>query len=420
MICGCEWCLDFGSSISDGGRGRRGGPARAARLRLQRPLQRASRSWSSTTPPGCRGARSTSPTSSSPSSARAPRRGPDGRADEHHRARELPRRASTGRSGSRARASPRAPTASRPRPEPGSSRTTSDRRAALRTSTNVRAVTGGGREIWPRLLVGLLAALAAVQCGGSRAARGCAARSVVAAPAGGGADRGARLLDPEADARGDARRRWPSTPPGCLRRAPLRTAGPREPRQRAAVDSSADQRRVPGAGPRQGLLHHRRRVRPRRLRLLRDGRGTSNGHTLVWTAGHCVDDAEFGGGFATNWIFVPGYKDGDRPFGSWPARRAVHDQARGPTTPTRARTWAPPGSRATRQGRGIEDVIGARGDRLRPAALGPVRRLRLSRRADRLSPRLRRRAPLRLSLARSPAATAHPAADRRRCRSTAT
>ena len=30
----------------------------------------------------------------------------------------------------------------------------------------------------------------------------------------------------------------------------------------------------------------------------------SNQHTLVWTAGHCVHDPEFGGGFATNWIGV--------------------------------------------------------------------------------------------------------------------
>jgi hypothetical protein len=37
---------------------------------------------------------------------------------------------------------------------------------------------------------------------------------------------------------------------------------------------------------------------------------------LVVTAGHCVHEA---GLFATNFIFVPGYRDGARPYGSWPA-----------------------------------------------------------------------------------------------------
>lgn len=46
----------------------------------------------------------------------------------------------------------------------------------------------------------------------------------------------------------------------------------------------------------------------------------SRNRSVVWTAGHCVfDDA--GGGFATNWMFVPGYKDGVAPYGEWPARR---------------------------------------------------------------------------------------------------
>ena len=55
----------------------------------ERPLQRRWRSWCSTTRPGCRGARSTSRTALR-AAPRAPRRGPAGRADEHHRARELP------------------------------------------------------------------------------------------------------------------------------------------------------------------------------------------------------------------------------------------------------------------------------------------------------------------------------------------
>ncbi len=85
----------------------------------------------------------------------------------------------------------------------------------------------------------------------------------------------------------------------------------------------------------------------------------SNGHTLVWTAGHCVDDAEFGGGFATNWTFVPGYKDGARPFGTWPARELFTTGAWADDANTRQDLGA---ARVARdeQGRGIEDVIGAR------------------------------------------------------------
>jgi hypothetical protein len=48
----------------------------------------------------------------------------------------------------------------------------------------------------------------------------------------------------------------------------------------------------------------------------------SPGRSLVWTAGHCVYDAGvLGGGYATNWEFVPGYSDGRKPFGEWPASR---------------------------------------------------------------------------------------------------
>ena len=49
----------------------------------------------------------------------------------------------------------------------------------------------------------------------------------------------------------------------------------------------------------------------------------SNSHTAVLTAGHCVDDPEFGGGFSVNWIFVPGYRAGSGPYGEWPATRLL-------------------------------------------------------------------------------------------------
>ncbi len=41
----------------------------------------------------------------------------------------------------------------------------------------------------------------------------------------------------------------------------------------------------------------------------------------VLTAGHCVNNGP--GEFATRWIFVPAYRDGQRPFGSWTARRLL-------------------------------------------------------------------------------------------------
>lgn len=42
---------------------------------------------------------------------------------------------------------------------------------------------------------------------------------------------------------------------------------------------------------------------------------SANGDVVV-TAGHCV---KFEGQWATNWVFVPGYDHGDKPFGEWPA-----------------------------------------------------------------------------------------------------
>jgi V8-like Glu-specific endopeptidase len=41
--------------------------------------------------------------------------------------------------------------------------------------------------------------------------------------------------------------------------------------------------------------------------------------SVVVTAAHCVSDGA--GRWATHWIFVPGYSDGRRPYGSYPARR---------------------------------------------------------------------------------------------------
>ncbi|MET3935556.1 hypothetical protein [Arthrobacter sp. OAP107] len=44
----------------------------------------------------------------------------------------------------------------------------------------------------------------------------------------------------------------------------------------------------------------------------------SENQSTVATAGHCVNEGP--GAFATNFIFVPGYVDGEAPYGKWPAR----------------------------------------------------------------------------------------------------
>ncbi len=41
---------------------------------------------------------------------------------------------------------------------------------------------------------------------------------------------------------------------------------------------------------------------------------------LIWTAGHCASDGD--GTWFTNWLFVPDYADGNRPYGAWTAASA--------------------------------------------------------------------------------------------------
>ncbi|MFC4115989.1 trypsin-like serine peptidase [Nonomuraea zeae] len=50
---------------------------------------------------------------------------------------------------------------------------------------------------------------------------------------------------------------------------------------------------------------------------------TSANKSVVLTAGHCV---KLNGAFHTNWVFVPGYNAGNRPFGTWPATRLLTTQ----------------------------------------------------------------------------------------------
>jgi hypothetical protein len=54
---------------------------------------------------------------------------------------------------------------------------------------------------------------------------------------------------------------------------------------------------------------------------------TSRNESVVWTAGHCVNEGP--GAFYTNWAFVPAYKDGARPYGTWTARTLLTTSAWG-------------------------------------------------------------------------------------------
>ncbi|MEV4316339.1 peptidase [Actinocrispum sp. NPDC049592] len=47
---------------------------------------------------------------------------------------------------------------------------------------------------------------------------------------------------------------------------------------------------------------------------------TSANKSTVITAGHCV---KLGGAFHTNWVFVPGYNNGNAPYGTWTARATM-------------------------------------------------------------------------------------------------
>ncbi|MEZ0076880.1 serine protease [Planotetraspora sp. GP83] len=83
---------------------------------------------------------------------------------------------------------------------------------------------------------------------------------------------------------------------------------------------------------------------------------TSVNKSVVITAGHCV---KINGGFHSNWVFVPGYDQGNRPNGTWPATNLL-------TTPqwsssedmnydVAAAVVAPQG------GQSLTDVVGGQG-----------------------------------------------------------
>lgn len=45
---------------------------------------------------------------------------------------------------------------------------------------------------------------------------------------------------------------------------------------------------------------------------------SSENESMVWTAGHCVNGGR-GQGYHSNWVFIPGYDNGETPYGVWAA-----------------------------------------------------------------------------------------------------
>jgi hypothetical protein len=83
----------------------------------------------------------------------------------------------------------------------------------------------------------------------------------------------------------------------------------------------------------------------------------SSNRSVVWTAGHCLNEGP--GAYATNWAFVPAYRGGSRPFGTWTARALLSTSA-----------WATQGDFSydvgaavmnTAGGSALTDVVGGRG-----------------------------------------------------------
>ena len=125
----------------------------------------------------------------------------------------------------------------------------------------------------------------------------------------------------------------------------------------------------------------------------------SGNKSVVWTAGHCVNEGP--GAFATNWQFVPAYKDGSAPLGVYTAQNLYAPSAwanSGDFSYDLGAAVVGPasGTRAHRPCRRSRDRV-----QLQPVAELPV--LRLSGRAA-----VHRRAPVALQLAAADAATPRP------------
>ncbi|MEG8275207.1 trypsin-like serine peptidase [Streptomyces sp. AHA2] len=183
--------------------------------------------------------------------------------------------------------------------------------------------SGGGTPA-RRTLLGALAAVAALLATG-----------VTAAPAGAAPDPG--VLSPSAQERAlsfwTAQRMREATPLDVLTIDPadVRSAAPRKGRA-AVVPPSAPASAVgPLAFPHSGGPWSGGGAVTRtagRVFFTYQGRTascsgnavTSANKSTVLTAGHCV---KMQGAWHTNWVFVPGYRDGQRPHGTWTAARLL-------------------------------------------------------------------------------------------------
>jgi len=81
----------------------------------------------------------------------------------------------------------------------------------------------------------------------------------------------------------------------------------------------------------------------------------SRNRDTVATAGHCLNAGP--GAYARNWIFVPGYRNGSRPYGTWTARRLLAPTAWVRTGSTQDDIGFAEVNR--RGGRHLTDVVGA-------------------------------------------------------------
>lgn len=87
------------------------------------------------------------------------------------------------------------------------------------------------------------------------------------------------------------------------------------------------------------------------------GTVSSNNHDLVVTAGHCARDAS--GTWARNWIYVPGYEQGRRPYGAFTAR---HMFVPGPWSAHADQNYdVALVALSPSAGRHVADVVGAQG-----------------------------------------------------------
>ncbi len=85
----------------------------------------------------------------------------------------------------------------------------------------------------------------------------------------------------------------------------------------------------------------------------------SRKRNVVWTAGHCVYDAEDGGGRSINFAFAPAYNAHDAPYGLWPAKTLATTRQWKRDTNLRYDLGAAVVRR--RGGRQLQSVVGARG-----------------------------------------------------------